>query len=306
MDAFKWIGFGIIAIAVFIAAIIVFSVKRRERKTLSKLNSMLDMAINGVFEERTFDETVLSAVEAKMARFLSSSTVSSKNLKDEKDKIKELISDISHQTKTPIANILLYSQLLKECRLPDECSAQIDILTEQTEKLSFLVESLVKTSRLETGIITLNTRKGAVEELISAAVSQIEAKAKLKGIQIHIGDTTCEAYFDIKWTTEAIYNILDNAVKYSPDESTVRISVIPYELFYRIDIADEGIGIIEDEHSKVFGRFYRSAEVANREGVGIGLYLAREIISSGGGYIKLNSEHGKGSVFSVFLPTEKQ
>ena len=93
-------------------------------------------------------------------------------------------------------------------------------------------------------------------------------------------------------------------MKYSPAGSTVRITTVQYELFCRIDICDEGIGIIEDEHSKVFGRFYRSAEVANREGVGIGLYLAREIVTSGGGYIKLSSSPGKGSIFSIFLPVE--
>lgn len=106
--------------------------------------------------------------------------------------------------------------------------------------------------------------------------------------------------------TEAVYNIIDNAVKYSPAKSTIKIKAFPYEMFCRIDIADEGIGITEDEQNKIFLRFYRSAAVSGQEGVGIGLFLAREIISSGGGYIRVSSKPGQGSIFSVFLPTEKR
>ena len=305
MDIFNLTCLGIATLALIIAAIFVASARRAERKVLSKLNEMLDIAINGTFTENTFDESALSAVEAKMARFLSSCAVSSKNLSDEKNKIKELISDISHQTKTPIANILLYTQLLKECQLPVDCVIQVDTLSVQAEKLSFLIESLVKTSRLETGIITITSQKGNVGELVKAAVSQAEAKAKAKDMAIYVETSECTAYFDKKWTAEAIYNILDNAVKYSPNGSKINISIISYELFCRVDIADEGLGISEDEQSRVFARFYRSAEVTNCEGVGIGLFLAREIITSGGGYIKLSSTPGKGSVFSVFLATEK-
>ena len=198
MDHFNRICLGIAVLAMITAVIIVVSARRSRRKTLLKLNTMLDLAINGDFTESTFDESSLSAIEAKMARFLSTCAVSSANLNDEKNKIKELISDISHQTKTPVANILLYAQLLKECRLPEDCSVQIDTLTEQAEKLSFLVESLVKASRLETGIITQTLKNGMVAQLIDAAVSQVEAKAKAKEIEINFESTECTAHFDIK------------------------------------------------------------------------------------------------------------
>jgi signal transduction histidine kinase len=266
---------------------------------------MLDKAIDGDFVEGVFDESALSAVEAKLARYLSICAVSSKNLLTEKDKIKELISDISHQTKTPIANILLYSQLLSEYSLPEDCTVCVKDLSGQAEKLNFLINALVKTSRLETGIITVSPKKDAVQKLLDEVLEQILPKADVKGISIAAENTEISAWFDLKWTTEAVYNIVDNAVKYAERGGNITIKAIPYELFCRIDITDNGIGIAEHEQSKIFTRFYRSGAVSKHEGVGIGLFLAREIVSAEGGYIKVSSELGSGSTFSVFLAMEK-
>ena len=288
------------------AALAVLLYRRRMRQIMAKLNTMLNCAIDGDFSESVFDESTLSALEAKMARFLSSSAVSSKNLTKEKNKIKGLISDISHQTKTPIANILLYSQLLSEHELPEDCAVCVKALSTQAEKLNFLIGALVKTSRLETGIITINLKKEAVQKLLDAAIAQIKAKSAAKEITVVVDSTDSSAYFDFKWTTEAVYNIIDNAVKYSPAQSTINIKATPYELFNRIDITDQGIGVAEEEQSKIFSRFYRSAAVNCQEGAGIGLFLAREIISSGGGYLKVSSKLGQGATFSIFLPTEKR
>ncbi len=109
-------------------------------------------------------------------------------------------------------------------------------------------------------------------------------------------ETAC---FDPKWTAEALCNLVDNAIKYT-EQGGVILSVTPYELFLRVDVTDTGIGIPEDRQAQIFSRFYRGN--SDREGVGIGLYLAREILRSEGGYIKVSSEPGKGSVFALFLP----
>ncbi len=292
------------AAAAAIAAILLY--RRKMRRLMDSLGTMLDSAIDGDFTESAFDESVLSAVEAKMARFLSSCVVSSKNLTVEKNKIKSLISDISHQTKTPVANILLYSQLLSEHELPEESAVCVKALSAQAEKLDFLIGALVKTSRLESGIIMVNPQRGSLQTLLDAVIAQIRAKAEAKEIAIEAEATEGMAYYDPKWTAEAVYNVIDNAVKYSPRQSVIKIHAIPYELFFRIDITDEGIGIPEEEQSKIFSRFYRSPAVGSQEGVGIGLFLAREILSSGGGYIKVSSKPGQGSTFSIFLPTEKR
>ncbi|UWG97634.1 HAMP domain-containing histidine kinase [Dehalobacter sp. DCM] len=293
----------LVAVAVvLIGTMAILFYRRRTRRTIEKLGTILDKAISGDFSESIFDESELSAVEAKMARFMSICTVSSKNLTEERNKIKSLISDISHQTKTPIANILLYSQLLNEKHLPEDCAVCVKALSAQAEKLNFLISSLVKASRLETGIISVLPKQENVQRLIEQAVQQIIPKADEKGISVSVENTEIQAGFDLKWTTEALYNILDNAVKYTDCGGAITVKAAAYELFCRIDVTDNGIGIEEEEHSKIFIRFYRSTAVSNQEGVGIGLYLAREIVSAEGGYIRVSSTPGSGSTFSVFLP----
>lgn len=289
-------------VVILAAAIVIIVYRQKTKKTLEKIGDMLDKAIDGSFVEDVFDESTLSAVEAKLARYLSICAVSSKNMLTEKDKIKELISDISHQTKTPIANILLYSQLLGEHELPDDCTVCVKALSAQAEKLNFLISSLVKMSRLESGIITVSPKQETVQKLLDDVRAQIMPKAGTKGISVLMEDAGISACFDLKWTAEAVYNIVDNAVKYTESGGSISIKVIPYEMFCCIDIIDNGIGIADDEQSKIFTRFYRSGAVSKQEGVGIGLFLAREILAAEGGYIKVSSVLGSGSVFSVFLP----
>ncbi len=304
----KWILImGIIAVAVVIIVIpIILLYRRKIKKTMNYMNCMLDRAIDGSFTANTFDESAMSALEEKMFRFLSSCAVSSQNLTMEKENIKRLISDISHQTKTPVANILLYSQILMEHDLPQDSEVCAKALATQAEKLDFLMLALVKVSRLESGIITVNPQKGTMKELLNAVIAQIRPKAEEKQITVETELTNGRVYYDSKWTVEAIYNVLDNAVKYSHCRSTVTIRCIPYNLFFRIDVIDQGIGIAEDEQGKIFSRFYRSSNVSGREGMGLGLFLTREILSKGGGYIKVSGALDRGSTFSIFLPTEKR
>lgn len=269
---------------------------------MENLNRMLDIAIQGNFTEEHFDESMLSSVENKLANYLAASTNSAKNVQAEKDKIKTLIADISHQTKTPIANILLYTQLLREQSLPEESQPCVDSLESQSRKLQSLIDALVKTSRLESGIIALRPSVGNLASVIQSAVSQLAPKAEEKGISIVAESKDADAVFDSKWTEEAIFNLLDNAVKYTPSGGEVRISVTSYELFSAVHISDTGPGIPEEEQPKVFQRFYRGMEHQNEEGVGIGLYLVRQIAEGQGGYVKVISEKGMGSTFSLYLP----
>ena len=269
---------------------------------MENLNRMLDIAIQGDFTEEHFDESMLSSVENKLANYLAASTTSAKNVQAEKDKIKTLIADISHQTKTPIANILLYTQLLREQPLPEESQPCVDSLESQSRKLQSLIDALVKTSRLESGIIALHPAAGNLSSVIQSAVSQLAPNAEAKRISIITESADADAVFDPKWTEEAIFNLLDNAVKYTPSGGEVRISVTSYELFSAVHISDTGPGIPEEEQPKVFQRFYRGIEHQTEEGVGIGLYLVRQIAEGQGGYVKVISEKGMGSTFSLYLP----
>lgn len=272
-----------------------------DKRILERLDRMLDDGINGTFEESDYDETQLSKLESKWLRYLTSSKLSAQKLDQEREKIQELVSDISHQTKTPLANILLYTQLLQEQPLDEQSLRLVGEIRQQSEKLEFLIQSLVKTSRLETGTFRLSPVQNDIDSLISSAIGQINSKAESKQILIIYTPVSCTANFDSKWTCEAVFNILDNAVKYSPEASEITVSVKEFELFACISVEDNGIGIPEDELPRIFGRFYRGRNVAEQSGVGIGLYLSRQIIEEQGGYITAESSGG-GSVFKIYLP----
>ena len=291
--------YAIVVVSIFLAGGIVFWYRRRTRRILENISRMLDMAMRGNFTEDSFDESMLSALESKLAHYLAASTVSARNVQAEKDKLKALIGDISHQTKTPIANILLYTQLLSEQPGNTAC---LDALDGQTKKLQSLIEALVKTSRLESGVIALHPVPRKLLPMLESAVSQLAPKAAAKKIPITLEPADADAVFDPKWTEEALYNLLDNAVKYTSAGGAVRVTVVAYQMFSAIHVSDTGPGIPEEEQPRVFQRFYRCAEHAEEEGVGIGLYLVRQIAEGQGGYVKVSSQPGAGSTFSLYLP----
>ena len=288
-------------LALIISGVLVYLSKKRVAKIMDTLEDMLHQAMSGSFFAEQYDESRLSKIECAMSDYLSASAISAQNVEDEKNKLASLISDISHQTKTPLANLVLYGELLEQTALDGDQRQNTAAIRMQTEKLQFLIDALVKLSRLENGIIVLSGQLAPLSPLLHDVCLQLQEKANAKGITLTIEDTDVMVNIDPKWTQEAIFNIVDNAVKYT-DKGSVSIRVTPYDMFTRIDVTDTGIGIPMEEQSKVFGRFYRAESARLKDGVGIGLHLAREIISREGGYIKVCSTPGQGSVFSVFLP----
>lgn len=276
------------------------------RRTVRRLDRMLSTAIDGGFGEESFDESAPSALESRMARFLNGSARSLRGVQRQRESIQRLLSDISHQTKTPLANLKLYSSLLMEEELTPRQREQAQVIFQQSEKLSFLIETLVKLSRLETDVLAVTPKSQPLSPLLERAASQAKAAAEQKGIalqvQLYPQQAEMKALYDLRWTAEALGNLLDNAVKYTPPGGCIQVSAIPYELFCRIDVRDNGIGVAEEEQAQIFGRFYRGRQVREQEGLGIGLYLAREIAQKQGGYLKLSSRPGQGSTFSLYLP----
>ena len=293
----------VISISIVISAVAVFYAlyeRHQLKKSFGAIEKMLDSAIDGDFSVDSYEETRLSRLESKLWEYLSSSSLSAQNVNKEKDKLKELISDISHQTKTPIANLVLYGELLEASELSEEQKSNVTAVQTQTEKLRFLIDSLVKLSRLENGIISLEKKPAPVYEILQNVYDQLKERAVAKGLEFMLEKTDAIANIDSKWTQEALFNIADNAVKYT-DKGSVTISTLEFDMFVRVDVSDTGPEISEEEETKIFGRFYRSPAVKEKEGVGIGLYLAREIISDQGGYIKVKSDK-EHTTFSIFLP----
>lgn len=299
----------IICLLALLAAVIAVC-RLREKKLLRRLQEMLEDAVAGTFSEGKLMDTGISELESAMWRFLNDSQLSSVQLAEQKQRIQSLISDISHQTVTPIANIKIYAELLGEQQekwkagdssVKEDIAEEIEAVIDQVDKLDFLIGSLVKLSRLENGILELEPKRCCIREVLSAINRQFQPKAQQKGITLVIDDSGKEAEFDLKWTIEAVGNIVDNAIKYTPKGGTVSLHVVLYSMFLRLDVADTGIGIAEQEQASVFTRFYRSRKAVEQPGVGIGLYFAREVLRRERGYIKVSSEPDKGSVFSVFL-----
>lgn len=235
---------------------------------------------------------------------------SSENLRQRKQ-LEAIISDISHQVKTPIASIRMYHDLLGRKELGENRRTEfLDAVERQVDKLEFFMQSMIRMSQLETGIVQVRPEQNSVYELIAQAVCDVALKAEKKRIDIVIDESVeptvsgeeMTACFDARWTGEALFNILDNSVKYTQDGGKIVISAGKTDFFVRIGIRDNGRGIAEERIPMVFRRFYREPESAGVEGVGIGLYLAREIVMNQRGFIEIHSKVGEGTAAYVNLP----
>ena len=280
-----------------------------ENKTIARLEQMLDAAMEGTFVESDYDESRLSRLESRWKEFLGSSVLSNQNLETERHRLETFISDISHQTKTPMTISKMDSELLREeASLGDKASvAKIqkyaDEICRQNARLEFLIDSLTKLSRLENGTLSIVPTEGEIDKLIKTSISSVASKAEQKKISIsYEADSSLKASFDMKWTNEALINVLDNAVKYSPEGGNIGITVEQFEVYQAIHVTDDGPGISEEDATRIFGRFYRGSSVQQEEGVGIGLYLTREIIAKEDGYIKVvPNDKRKGGELVLYL-----
>lgn len=285
-------------IYVFVKRLVMFS---------DDMCNLLDNMISGKeCIQSTDSETVFAKIAHRLFRLYDIMQENRSNVDAERKELQTLVSDISHQVKTPVSNLKMVTDTL----LTKDVSAQeqeifLQGIKEQVEKLDFLLQALVKSSRLETGTISLEKRVCRLFDTLAQAMGGIVYAAEKKEIAVSVD---CPEYLtlshDSKWTAEAIFNLLDNAVKYTPAGGSICVSVLAWELYVEIKVIDTGKGISESNQAAIFRRFYREEEVHEQQGVGIGLYLAREIVTRQGGYIKVISEPGQGSAFSIMLPVE--
>ena len=282
-----------------------FFARRLSRFTNDLCQTMDSMISSGEEPIRPDDsETIFARISYRLSRLYNILQENRRRVDEERRELQTLVSDISHQVKTPVANLKMVTDtLLAKPVTEQERRDFLQGIRSQTDKLEFLVQSMGKASRLETGAITLEKKDVPLLDTLAQAMSGIVYGAEQKGISVEVQcPDDLRVSHDSKWTAEALFNLLDNAVKYTPAGGKISVSVEQWEMYVKLDVTDTGKGIPESRQAAIFRRFYREEEVHDQPGVGIGLYLAREIISRQGGYIKVTSEVGRGSTFSVFLP----
>lgn len=249
------------------------------------------------------EETRESRIASQLRRILSSARARERQAIEEKNQTMELISDLSHQFKTPLANIVMNMEILQDASLDEDRRKEfLEHTKNQADKMQWLMADLLKASRLENGVIRFTAENTGIKETIAKALGAVYAQASSRNIEMVVEEfQDFDLYHNPKWTAEAMSNILENAIKYSPENSCIRITLSRLDIYTRITIIDEGIGIPESEYHLIFKRFYRGGKVEQQEGSGLGLYLAQLIVQCEGGYITVSSKVGKGSRFSVFL-----
>ena len=274
----------------------------------SDLCQTLDHMMNGNEAPKLPEdsETQLARIGHRLVRLYQIMQENRRRVDEERQELQMLVSDISHQVKTPVSNLKMATDTLLDRPMTEmERTDFIRGIRAQTDKLDFLFQALVKSSRLETGVIRLEKKPCHLFDTVAQAMSGIVYAAEKKQIVVSVDcPEDLILSHDSKWTAEALFNLLDNAVKYTPAEGIISVSVVQWEMYVEIKVVDTGKGISESNQAAIFRRFYREEEVHDQQGVGIGLYLARDIVTRQGGYIKVGSEPGQGSEFSIMLPAK--
>lgn len=301
-----WSGLLLTACASVWIVLLVQAFGIRLSQFTSELCQVLDEMINQSQAPKQIkdQETLFARIHHRLVRLYGILQETNRKVDGERQELQVLVSDISHQVRTPVSNMkMIIDTLLTKPMEQPERAEFLKSIRGQVDKLDFLIQALVKTSRLETGAIQLEKEEGYLYDTLAQAMSAIMYHAEQKEIQVSVDcpEDLCVSH-DSKWTEEALFNLLDNAVKYTPAGGSIEVFVAQWEMYVEVKVTDTGKGISESNQAAIFKRFYREEEVHNQPGVGIGLYLAREIVTQQGGYITVESEVGKGSAFSIFLP----
>lgn len=303
-----------IGIIVAVIGVLWYGTWRYMRKKFVRYTEEIEGFIQQIQEgkdlstEIAYSETLSSKTKQELLRLEEIFRNEQKKAVGQKQEVQQMVSDISHQLKTPISNIVMYQDMLLARQnergegLNEEERNWILIMQAQVKKLDFLVQALLKMSRLESSMIAMKIQEENLYQCIAEAAAQVTRQAEEKCMNVQV--ECAEDIFlplDRKWTIEAIGNVLDNAVKYSPEGGNIRIAAENLGMFVRIDVSDNGPGIDEKYYADIFKRFWRAPEVHQEKGVGIGLYLTREILTKQGGYCKVGVSASGGTRFSIYL-----
>ena len=324
-----------VAAGLGIGAGVMYRIQRRQRtQELKEIEKAAEDIMNGqtLQASASGEETLYGRIEHQLVRVQETLQGRTDEAEKSRDEIQKLISEIAHQMRTPLANLETYPGLLKERleaekkngmqtaeQADDEGAAgrqrhrQAQMLLDYTtaleesgRKLHFLTESFIKMSRLEQGIIQIRKEETDLLGTVKNVLGQIQSRAEEKQICLEISfpeKAVCS--HDANWLGEAVCNILDNAVKYSAPGGRIMLSVLENEMFAKIRVRDFGLGIDPGEENQIFCRFYRGNRVTTQAGFGIGLYLAREIVSRHGGFL-LAKRMEPGLQMEISIPKNKK
>lgn len=268
------------------------------------IEDIISAIINGKTIPACFEEdTLFSRIYHQLYQLQNILVSANNTVIENRDNLQLLISDIAHQVKTPLTNLNLLLSSFQQYDLSyEERYSFTEMMSAQINKITSLLESMIKTSRLENGIISLQPVMCPLSTTVQKAISEIRPSLEKKGIRLNCNfSKNILCFHDSKWTAEALYNILENAVKYTPENGSISLKAEELHSYIQITISDTGIGIAPYEYSKIFQRFYRSPNVHNEAGVGLGLYLARNIITQQNGYISVSSELNRGTAFTILI-----
>lgn len=291
-----WIAAGAVLGAGASSALVLYIQRRRRAAELEELAGLVrDVLDDREIEEKAAgEETLYGRIEHMLVRIQRMNRGRQEELTESRSRVQKLIMEIAHQMRTPLANGGTYLELLegelseREDPVADPVPMYLEALRSSQEKLRFLTEEFIRISRLENNIIRIRKEERDIAGTIGDALAQVRPMAEEKGVRIseHLPEgLSCP--HDPGWFGEALWNVLDNAVKYSQEGGRIWVEASRGELYLTIRVADEGIGIDEGEEARVFQRFYRGRRTASYEGLGVGLYLAREITARHGGFMEI-------------------
>lgn len=289
-----------ILICIGILLIFICYQKQRNRK-IQELVDYIRKIEHGIYriEIEENDEGELSRLQNELYKITVMLRESSELAGQQKKALADSVSDISHQLKTPLTSCLVLLDNLSESENMTEETRRrfLSEITGQLTSVSWLVQVLLKLSRLDAGVVELKEEELSVSALIRGAVEKIGLLAEWKQIDIQVmGEEEPFIKGDRHWLEEALVNLIKNAIEHSPEDSEIRIQVEDNQVYTCIHVRDFGSGISYEDQKHIFERFYRSAD-AGEDSVGIGLALAQEIMKRQNGYLTVESEPGQGTTF---------